>query len=153
MTKYALDTNLYVFAMRDLAWKLAVREFLERNMPWMYLHATVAGELLVGARTPKLERDTQRNLIAPFEATGRVITPSCTAWKRAGLTVAHLIRAGRLQPGGVPRSFFNDCLIAASARDNGVTVVTDNAKDFEMISSVAPVEFVAPWPVQQAALC
>ena len=152
MTKYVLDTNLYVFGARDPTWKLAVREFLDRNMPWMYLHSTVAGELLVGSRTPQLERDTQRNLIAPFEATGRVITPSAGAWKRAGITIARLIREGKLAPNGVPRSFFNDCLIAASARDNGVTVVTDNAKDFEMISSVAPVEFVSPWPVS-AAVC
>ncbi len=67
MRKYILDTNLYVFAARDLQWKAMLREFLERNMPGMYLHSTVAAELLAGAHAPRLEHDTQRHLIEPFE--------------------------------------------------------------------------------------
>jgi len=150
-TKYVLDTNLYVFAARDPRWKGAVREFMDRHMPWMYLHSTVAGELLAGALTAKLERDTQRNLIQPFESVGRVITPSEGAWKRSGLAIARLVREGKLSPGGVPRSFFNDCLIAASARDEGVTVVTHNEKDFDLIGSVMAVDFVSPWPEEAIA--
>ena len=150
MKKYVLDTNLYVFAARDMGWKASLRDFLERNMPRVYLHSTVAAELLAGAHKPNLERETQHNLIDPFEATGRVITPSHGAWKRAGQTIAHLVRDKALPPGPAPRAFFNDCLIAASARDHGVTVVTDNVKDFELIASVAPVDFVPPWPAKDA---
>lgn len=151
MKKYVLDTNLYVHAARDITWWMAVRDFLDRNMPGLYLHATVAGELLAGSCTPKLERDTQRNLIAPFEATGRVITPSLNAWKRAGPMLARLVRGRSFSPNGVPRSMFNDCVIAVSAREHGVTIVTDNLRDFELIATVAQVDFIAPWPDRQPA--
>src|SRR5207244_613254 len=102
--------------------------------------------LLAGAVHPQLEERTQNRLIAPFEATGRLITASHEAWKRAGRTIAHLVRARKLSPDGVARSFMNDCLIAASARESGFTLITENARDFQMIASVLPLVFVPPWP-------
>jgi predicted nucleic acid-binding protein len=150
VSKYILDTNLYIYAARDLGWKASLRAFLERHMPDMYLHSTVATELLAGARTPQLERETQRRLIEPFEATGRVITPTHGSWKRAGQTVARLVRDKVMSANGIPGSFLNDCLIAASARDQGVTIVTDNVSDFQLISSVTRVDYVAPWPGRAA---
>jgi predicted nucleic acid-binding protein len=37
-------------------------------------------------------------------------------------------------------------LLATSCRDAGMTVVTTNTKDFELIAQVEPVRFSAPWP-------
>ncbi|HEX6751468.1 MAG TPA: type II toxin-antitoxin system VapC family toxin [Longimicrobium sp.] len=146
MRKYVVDTNLYVHAARDLAWKASFQTFVRANRPHLFLHSTVASELLAGAITPALKRDTHRNLIAPFESTGRVITPTHEAWKRAGEIVADLVRAKVFSPGGIPRSFLNDCVIAASARYSGFTLITDNARDFQIIRTVAPFEFVRAWP-------
>lgn len=146
MPKYVLDTSLYVRATRSDAANEELQAFSSAYAPFLYLHSVVAAELLAGAVHPELEERTQSQLIAPFEATGRVITASHEAWKRAGRTIAQLVRARKLSPGGVARSFMNDCLIAASARENGFTVVTENARDFEMINSVLPLSFVPPWP-------
>ncbi|HLM68451.1 MAG TPA: type II toxin-antitoxin system VapC family toxin, partial [Longimicrobium sp.] len=119
MAKYVLDSNIYISATRDDAWNDALESFMWSWTPSIYLHSVVAGELLTGAVSAELERKTYSEFIAPLEDTNRVITPTHGAWKRAGLIIAKLIRTKRLAAGAVPRSFFSDCLIAASARDNG----------------------------------
>lgn len=146
MPKYVVDTSLYVHATRDERRNAELQAFYQAFAPFVYLHSVVAGELLAGAVSPGLERRTQEHLIAPFEATGRVVTPGHGAWRRAGRIVARLVREKRLSPNGIGRSFLNDCLIAASARDHGLTVVTENRRDFDLIRSVSPVDLVPPWP-------
>ncbi len=146
MPKYVLDTNVYVRATRDDVWSKALERFYRSFTPFVWLHSVVAAELLAGSVRPELERKTKDHLIRPFEATGRVVTPSHATWKSAGRVVARLVAEKRLSPNGIGRSFLNDCLIAASAREQGLTVVTENARDFELIASVLPVDVVAPWP-------
>ncbi|HEV2149329.1 MAG TPA: type II toxin-antitoxin system VapC family toxin [Longimicrobiaceae bacterium] len=146
MRKYVIDTSLYVYATRDEGWNGQLQAFYQAFAHFVYLHSVVAAELLAGATSPELERRTQRHFVAPFEATGRLVTPGHGAWKRAGATVARLVREKRMSPNGIRRSFLNDCLIAASARDHGLTVVTDNLRDFALIGTVDPVEVVPPWP-------
>jgi predicted nucleic acid-binding protein len=146
VAKYVLDSNIYIAATRDDGWNDELETFMWSSTPFVYLHSVVAGELLTGAVSAELERRTYSAFIAPLEETRRVITPTHAAWKRAGLIVAKLIRAKRLAAGAVPRSFFNDCLIAASARDNGCTIITRNQKDFDLIRTVEQVEVVSPWP-------
>jgi predicted nucleic acid-binding protein len=148
--KYVLDTSLYVYATRSDEWNRQLQAFYQAFAPSVYLHSVVAGELLAGATSPELERRTQRHLVAPFESTGRLVTPGHGAWKRAGAVVARLVAEKRLSPNGIRRSFLNDCLIAASARDHGLVVVTDNFRDFELIRTVEPVEVAPPWPAPRA---
>lgn len=146
MAKYVLDTNVYVSATRDEEWNRQLAAFYSIHTPLVYLHSVVAGELLAGSIGPGLEKETRRRFLAPFEAVGRVITPSHAAWLRAGRIVAGLIRRGVLSPTGVKRSLFNDCLIAASSREHGFVIITRNAADFERISTVEAVRFRTPWP-------
>lgn len=146
MPKYILDSGLYIRATRDDGWNSALEAFAWNFAPFIFLHSTVASELLAGAVSPVLERRTQERFITPFEATRRVITPTHQTWKRAALVIAELIRLKKLSPQAVTKSFPNDCLIAASAREMGLTVVTENERDFRLISSVLPVEFCPPWP-------
>jgi predicted nucleic acid-binding protein len=85
--------------------------------------------------------------VAPFEDLGRVITPSHTTWTRAARIVARLVERGHLSPGGFTRSFLNDCLIAASARDHGFILVTRNIADFAIIRKVERgIRYQLPWP-------
>ena len=44
------------------------------------------------------------------------------------------------------RSFFNDMLFAASARQLGATIVTQNLADFTLIQRVLDIRFTGPWP-------
>lgn len=150
MPRYVLDTSLYVYATRSDEWSRELQAIYQAFAPFVYLHSVVAGELLAGATGPELERRTQRHLLAPFEATGRLVTPGHGAWKRAGAVVARLVKEKRLSPNGIRRSFLNDCIIAASARDHGLVVVTDNLRDFELIRTVEPLEVAAPWPDPRA---
>jgi predicted nucleic acid-binding protein len=146
VAKYVLDTGLYVHATRNDQWNEQLQSFNWSFAPFLYLHSVVAGELLAGALSPALERLTRQRFIEPFEDTGRVVAPGHEAWKRAGEVVANLVRKKKLSPNGVPRSFLNDCLIAASAREHGLVVVTENLRDFELIKSIIPFEVASPWP-------
>lgn len=147
MRRYVLDTNVYIRATRDAAWSRALEAFTAAAAPGLYLHSVVALELLAGAVAPGLERRTRRALLAPYERRGRVLTPSHGAWTRAGAAVARLVRDRRRSAGaGISRSFLNDCLIAASARDHGFVLVTGNLADFRALSDLLPVACEAPWP-------
>jgi predicted nucleic acid-binding protein len=44
------------------------------------------------------------------------------------------------------RSFSNDLLIAASARELGAVILTENVADFAIIGDVLDIKYVAPWP-------
>ena len=147
MRPLVLDTNVYVRALRDGAAARALEAFTVAAAPWLFLHSVVALELLAGAIAPGLERRTRESLLEPFERRGRIVTPTHEAWTRAGAAVARLIREGTRSAGrGITRSFVNDCLIAASARDHGFLLVTENTADFEALGAVLPVAAVAPWP-------
>src|SRR5262249_32869826 len=135
MPKYILDSGLYIRATREDPWNEALEQFTWNYAPYIYLHSTVAHELLAGSVNPVLERQTQARFISPFEATRRVVTPTHRCWKQAALVVAELVRTRQLSP-RIARSFPNDCLIAASAREQGLTVITENERDFRLISTV-----------------
>jgi hypothetical protein len=65
----------------------------------------------------------------------------------AARIMTRLVEAGAMSAGGVTRSFLNDCIIAASAREHGFVLVTRNARDFALIKSIEPgLEYTPPWP-------
>lgn len=144
--KYVLDTHLYIGATRSESQNRALAAFFTRHTPSIWLHSVVVGELLAGAVAVGLEDRTRRSFLEPLEAVDRVVTPSHRSWERAGGILAALVREGVLSAGGFGRSFFNDCLIAATAREHGFVLVTENARDFGRIRRVEPFEFIAPWP-------
>ncbi|HEX8362680.1 MAG TPA: type II toxin-antitoxin system VapC family toxin [Longimicrobium sp.] len=143
--KLALDTNLYVRAFRDPADAEKLRAFQEKNAPHMYLSSVVLHELEVGGSTTPVVQWVQRT-VRPFVRSRRTITPSHAAWRTAGSAIARLAVEGRLDRRSMQRSLVNDFLIAATCRENGVTLVTDNLADFKLIDSVIPFDFAAPWP-------
>lgn len=143
--KFALDTNLYVRAFRGDADASALRGFYERHTPHLFLSSVVLHELEVGGSSEGVVRWVA-NTARPLARSRRVVTPSHGAWRTAGSTIARLAGERRLDRGTMSRSLVNDVLIAASCRENGVTLVTDNTRDFEMIRSVFAFDFVAPWP-------
>lgn len=124
--------------------------FQRRFAPFLFQHSTVAQEILAGARHEAGYREYHDAWVAPFEDLGRVITPSHGSWTRAALIMARLVERGRMSAGRFSRSFLNDCLIAASAREHGFIVVTRNTRDFALIRGVERrLEFVPPWPEPQ----
>lgn len=146
MRRYVLDTNLYIEAIRDRDAAEALGRFVSTRLPVIHLHAVVAQELLAGAVSARRARLVERGLVRPFEKRGRVVTPTFGTWKRAGSIMARLVEAKRMSPGGFGRSFVNDCLLGASCREEGLTLITRNTRDFELIREVEDFDLVVPWP-------
>jgi predicted nucleic acid-binding protein len=145
--KLVVDTNLYIEAIRSDEANEALATFQRRFAPVLFQHSTVAQELLAGARDEADYESYHEDWVAPFDDLGRVITPSRSCWMRAALIIVRLVERRVLSPGGFTRSFLNDCLIAASARELGFVLVTRSSRDFELIRRVEPqLEFVLPWP-------
>lgn len=147
MRKFVIDTNLYIEAITSDDGNAALAVFQRRFAPFLYQHSTVAQEILAGARGQKGYDAYHADWVAPFEDLGRVITPGHAAWLRAARNLVKLVELGRRSRGGFNRSILNDCLIAASAREHGFTVVTRDVADFALIQQVdGGFDVAPPWP-------
>ena len=146
MTRYLLDTNLYIAAERDPAKAEELIGFYSAFLPFTYLHAVVVQELLLGAVDARRGRRIREAYVAPFEARGRIITPTYRSWKRSGELVAALVQRRVIAPGGFGRSFVNDALLAASCRESGLTLITMNVRDVSRLRQVERFDFVSSWP-------
>jgi predicted nucleic acid-binding protein len=146
MTKYVLDTQLYIRASRDSDARDALEQFVYRESPRIHVHAVVVRELLVGARNTHHSREIHELYAAPWERRSRIVVPSYRSWRRSGELVAELVQRELISRGGYTPSFLNDVLIAASCREAGVTLITANTADFERIAQVEPFHFAPPWP-------
>jgi len=125
------DTRVYIDAIRG---GLGSPEFraLQERLPRTYLASVVSAELRAGATT-----EAARQAIDQFtrwaHRVGRVVTPSASAWERAG-DVLGKIRVNRPDLRSRVHTLWNDVLIALSARQIGGRVVTSNMRDFELFS-------------------
>ena len=144
--KYTLDTQLFIRAFRDPDANAALQAFHTVFAPFEYLSAVVVQELRAGATPAQADR-LQAHVFAPFERRARVLTPSYAAWKEAGVVLARLADTEGLQLRAVARGFVNDVLLAVTCREAGVTLITENARDFARIAGVRRFEFVGPWPM------
>lgn len=147
MPKFVIDTNLYVEAITTDHGNAALTSFQRLFAPFLYQHSVVAQEILAGAHDEGAYRRYHEDWVGPFEELGRVITPSHDSWMRAARIMVRLVERGTMSPGGFRRSFLNDCLIAASAREHGYVIVTRNERDYIHIHDVDPsFDFAPPWP-------
>jgi predicted nucleic acid-binding protein len=146
MALYVIDTNVYVAADRDVDWAKQLERFSTAHLPFIHLHSVVAHEMLAGAIDLRREKLVEESLVLPFERRRRILVPSFAAWKAAGRILSQLVQRKLMSPGGFKRSFLNDCVLAASCREVGATLVTLNREDFELIQRVLRFEFAEPWP-------
>jgi predicted nucleic acid-binding protein len=144
--KYALDTNIYIDAFRDPAVEAALLRFLERALPFTFLSAVVVQELAAGARTPARFRTLERSVFEPFVRRRRVFAPMPTAFVRSGrLLAAVAAREGWSAVHENP-SLLNDALLAASCRDAGITLVTQDSDFDQFTPFMKGWRHVRPWP-------
>jgi predicted nucleic acid-binding protein len=136
--RYALDTCIYIDALRTDEGKSALNAFHVAFTPFIHMCAVVVHELRAGVRGKAAER-VDAGLIAPYERRGRVFTPSYQAWKDAGEILSELVAPSQWK--SVSRGFVNDVLLAMACREAGVTLVTNNTKDFERIARVRKFDF------------
>lgn len=147
---FLLDSNVYITAFTDVAFGDTFRQFHQAELPRLILSAVVAHELLVGARTPARWRDLERGLLKPFHTRRRLHVPARSTWELAADVDRRLRARGGYVASLAQRSFANDILIAATARELGATVITLNISDFQIIQQVLPFKVARPWPEQSA---
>ena len=143
--RYALDTNVFIRASRDVTSQQELERFHATFAPFEVLSAVVAQELLAGAKD-RAAKTVHAKVLEPFERRGRVIVPSYSAWKETGSVLSTLVSSDRTSWPDVSRSFVNDVLLAMSCRESGVVLVTENVREFARIAAVRQFDFVAPWP-------
>jgi len=102
-----------------------------------HLSSVVLLELEAGAFSSADQRRLQQ-LADHFERAGRVVTPAAADYPAGG----RLLRRLQAEHGydlSKAHSLVNDVLIALSARRIGATLITQNARDFEVIASAVPL--------------
>ena len=144
--KYAFDTNIFIDGFRSEEAGAEVFAFLNRALPFTYLSAVVMQELVAGARTADASRELQRTVFEPFERRRRVFAPSADAFVNSGRVLASVAAKEGWQLLDENPSLLNDALIAASCREQGITLITRD-RDFDRIAPfIKGLRYVEPWP-------
>ena len=144
--KYVLDTHIYINAFRNEADRDALLRFHEGYSPFEQFSVIVAQELRAGIRSPADRKALERHVLSLYDRAGRVITPTADAWHRSGDALAAMAKQEGLELARLSKAFANDVLLAASCREAGCLLITENARDFSRIRRFMDFEFMPPWP-------
>ena len=113
-----------------------------------YLSSVVLTELQAGVQDASEMKQLEASRFFA-ESLGQFVVPDKDDWWEAGKALQRLSQGAKRENFGSTPKFspeerqrmFNDCLLAVSCRRAGVTVVTDNLKDFERLSAVCRVKW------------
>jgi predicted nucleic acid-binding protein len=144
--KYALDTNIFIDGFRNEEAQAEVLTFLSRALPFTYLSAVVMQELAAGARTADAAREVQRGVFAQVERRRRVFAPSSAAFVESGRVLAAVAAHEGRQLLDEKPSLLNDALIAASCREQGITLITKDGDFKRLAPFVKGFRYATPWP-------
>ncbi len=133
MLRYLLDTNICIYVIKQRP--LTALEHFNRHAGHMAMSSITLAELFHGAEK---STQVQRNLavVEDFASRLDVLPYGAKAAQHYGSVRAALERAGT--PIGV-----NDLHIAAHARSEGLTVVTNNRREFDRV----PGLLVEDWAI------
>lgn len=137
MSGVILDTSVYGEAIR--LGRLDLLEYRRYAEP-VHLSAVVAEELYVGARDQAERRQWDR-LWRSFEQMRRLVVPTANDWREAGTVLSQVGQQLGYERFGRGR-LTNDALISLSAYRLGLTVVTTNRRDFEILTRYRPFRLV-----------
>ncbi len=146
MKRYVLDTNLYVRAFRSEKGAQQLRDYYAAFTPSTYLSSIVLHELLVGANTEAKHQHIMQTMAVPLLRAGRVITPSHGAWQASAEAIARMARKEKRDLRTIPKSLVNDYLLAASCRESGATLVSENVADLDEVGHYIKFQYMTPWP-------
>lgn len=135
-----LDTSIYITALRagdDAVLKL--RRFTPGAPLW--LSSVVLEELYAGVK-PRDFRIVER-LERDFDKAGRMLVPNLSDWTLTGKLLARLAAKYGYEQIGQAR-LTNDALVAMSAAQRGITVITANERDFGRLAQFHPFQWQVP---------
>ena len=134
MLKYLLDTNIVIYVIKRRPPE--VREVFNRHQGRMAISAITLAELIHGAEKSQC---SERNLAVVEDFCSRLAVlnyPVEAAWHYGSIRAA-LERQGT--PIGV-----NDLHLAAHARSAGLTLVSNNLREFERVTGLLMENWLAP---------
>jgi tRNA(fMet)-specific endonuclease VapC len=132
MLRYLLDTNIVIYVIKRRP--IEVMGVFNENAGRMAISAITLSELFHGAeKSAKVAQNLA--VVEEFASLLAVLPYSAKAAQHYGAIRAALERTGR--PVGV-----NDLHIAAHARSEGLTLVTNNLADFERVPGLLTENWV-----------
>ena len=136
MLKYLLDTNIAIYVIKRRP--IEVMGTFNENAGRMAISAVTLSELFHGAeKSAKVAQNLA--VVEEFASLLEVLPYSAKASQHYGLIRAALEKVG--QPIGV-----NDLHIAAHARSEGLTLVTNNLAEFDRVPGLLTENWVATLP-------
>ena len=133
MIRYLLDTNIVIYVIKRRP--LEVMDVFNQNTGRMAISAITLSELHHGAeKSAKVVQNLA--VVEEFASLLEVLPYGARASQHYGAIRSHLEKAG--QPIGV-----NDLHIAAHARSEGLTLVTNNVSEFERVPGLLLENWVA----------
>ena len=137
MAKIILDTSVYIPLLRQ---GKAPGEILNTPESIIYLSTVVAQELFASAGDSATAKALEK-LFYVFQKNKRLVVPNAKDWLDCGLVLAQIgrkygfesIKKGRL---------VNDVLIALGCKNAGVTLLTSNHKDFQLIHKFVSFQMI-----------
>lgn len=131
------DTSVYIHALRlGNTALLQTRNLLHGSPLW--LSAVVLEEMYAG--TDGAGRKLLLRLERDFDRVGRLLVPVLSDWTRTGIVLAQIGAKYGYEKIGRAR-LTNDTLISTSAARLGATVLTKNARDFQLIAEFCPIQW------------
>jgi predicted nucleic acid-binding protein len=124
------DTSVYIAAIHGGIESPAFL-LLNRELPKTYLASVVSAELRAGATSVTARRAVEQ-FTSRAHKVGRVVAPGAGTFDRAGDLLGRIRQKEPRLRSKIPR-FWNDLLIALSARELGAVLVTCDARDFELL--------------------
>jgi tRNA(fMet)-specific endonuclease VapC len=132
MLKYLLDTNIVIYVIKRRP--IEVMGIFNENAGRMAISAITLSELFHGAeKSAKVAQNLA--VVEEFASLLEVLPYTAKASQHYGAIRAALEKAGR--PVGV-----NDLHIAAHARSEGLTLVTNNLTEFERVPGLLTENWV-----------
>lgn len=134
---YVADTNIYVMAANDPAFRERFEVFIREHGP-LLVSTVVIAEVLIGIADPARHHTAVRSLSAGTTPAA----PSADDWFQAGAAIAQL--GGEAVTKSC--SFWNDTLLAAQCARLGATLITRNSDDFRRLGRRIAVQAIPPFP-------
>ena len=126
MLQYMLDTNICIYVIKDRP--ATLRERFDQNAEALCISTITLGELFYGVER-SARRSQNLRAVEEFAARLEVMPFPAKAAAHFGQIRAELARLGTLCDA-------YDMLIAAHARSEGLTLVTNNIREFQRIPAL-----------------
>ncbi|MDD2599819.1 MAG: type II toxin-antitoxin system VapC family toxin [Kiritimatiellae bacterium] len=132
--RYLVDTNILIYLCNSKSAALEKR-FTDKPAELFYVSAITVGELIYGVKKSQRQAENLRAILKILSPFSVLDFNSEDGWEYGAIR-AELECAGSIIGG-------NDLLIAAQARSRGLTVITNNFREFSRVEGLSVEDWLA----------